>query len=207
MSAVTTRIARPSTVIAVLAVLAVIQIGAAGASGAMVAPDSATGAVQQLIRSIDQLRVTTDPAERAKLARSIDASLALEPLCRESLGAEWARHDAREHARFVAIVRKSLEKFAYPRAAQFFSGMKIAYLGEENSRGDTMVRTTSSVGGGAVSIDYAMKKIAGKWAVVDIILDHQSLAQSVAAQMQAVLKSGSYNDLVAQMESRLKQEG
>jgi ABC-type transporter MlaC component len=72
-----------------------------------------------------------------------------------------------------------------------------------------MVCTISSVGGGAVSavsIDYAMKKIAGKWAVVNIMWDYQSLAQNVAAQMQAVLKTGSCNDLVAQMESRLKQE-
>jgi hypothetical protein len=56
----------------------------------MIAPDSVTGTVQQLIKSIDQLRVTTGPAGRAKLARSIDASLALEPLGREPMGAERA---------------------------------------------------------------------------------------------------------------------
>jgi ABC-type transporter MlaC component len=55
-----------------------------------------------------------------------------------------------------------------------------------------------------VSITYVLQRTHGQWQVVDINLDGQSLAQSVTGQIQAVLRQGSYQSLIAQMKARLR---
>ncbi len=166
----------------------------------------ATGTVRQLLASIGKLRTTTDSDQRGKLVASIDNSLAIDSLSRQALGAQWSKLDAAERARFVSLVKKLLEAIAYPNAAQFFSGFTVNFLGEETRNPDHIVKTTvSRPEGGAVSIDYVLQKMDGRWVVVDVILDRQSLAATTTSQIQATLRSGSYPDLVRQLEERLAQ--
>jgi len=168
----------------------------------------ATATVRNLLASIGKLRTTTDETQRSKLNASIDGSLAIEKLSQQALGAQWSKLDRSERGHFISLVKHLLEKIAYPNAAQFFSGFKVNFVGEETHSADHIVRTTVSRSeGGAVSIDYILRQENGRWIVQDVILDRQSLAASVTSQIQATLKSGSYQDLVAQMEKRLAQAG
>ena len=176
-----------------------ISTSAAGSEG------PATATVKQLLASIGKLRTTTNAAQRDKLIASIDSSLALEQLSQRALGAQWSKLDAKERAHFVGLVKQLLEKIAYPNAAQFFTGLTVDIAGEDVQGGRHIVKSTVNRGSGAVSIDYVLQRVGGHWIVVDVILDRQSLADSMASQFQATLKSGSYNDLVAQMQARLAQ--
>jgi ABC-type transporter MlaC component len=167
-----------------------------------------TSTVRQVVDSLRKLRTTTDSGARATAIASIDRSLALEPLCQQALGAQWSKLDGAERQRFVNLVRGLLHKVAYPKASEFFSALKVDYRGEQTRDGRRIVDTAvMRAEGGEVSIDYVCEKIAGRWMIRDILLDRQSLADNVAGQMQAVLKQGSYRNLVNQMETRLKQPG
>jgi ABC-type transporter MlaC component len=179
-------------------ILAAIRVSAGVGDG------SATATVRQLLASIGKLRTTTDPAQRNKLNSSINSSLAIDKLSQQALGDQWGKLSPVQRGRFVALVRELLEKIAYPNASQFFSTFTVNFVGEVAKGPERVVKTTVKRSeGGAVSIDYVLDKIDGRWKVVDVILDRQSLAASMASQMQATLKSGSYEDLVAQMKARL----
>lgn len=168
----------------------------------------AQAVVKNMLASIDKLRTADDSATRANLIAQINDSLAIDSLSQTALGAEWSKLDRAEREHFRQLIGRLLEKLAYPKAAEFFGGLDIQY-GQEIARGNqhVVVTTVKRPEGGAVSIDYVLAKSGGRWRVVDIDLDGQSLAQTVTGQVQAVLKQGSYKELVAQMETRLKQPG
>jgi ABC-type transporter MlaC component len=188
-----------------LLIAAVVAFAPAGPVAAQSASD-ATNTVRQVVESLRKLRTTTDSGARANEIAGIDQSLALEPLCQQALGAQWSKLAPNERQRFVNLVRDLLHKVAYPKAADFFSVLKVDYRGEQTREGRQIVDTAvKRAEGGEVSIDYVCEKIRGRWMIRDILLDRQSLADTIAGQMQALLKQGSYRNLVDQMETRLKQ--
>ena len=202
MSAGFLRLIRPSALFFALfaLVFTAIQVSADTGDG------PATATVRRLLASIGKLRTTTDREQRSKLIASINRSLAIEKLSEQALGAQWSKLDQKGRVQFVDLVQQALEKIAYPNAARFFSGFTVSFAGEELRGAQHVVRTTvKQAGGGAVSIDYVLEKSGGRWVIVDVILDRQSLAASLTSQIQATLKSSSYQDLVAQMQSRVKQ--
>jgi ABC-type transporter MlaC component len=177
-------------------------------AGAGAPADPGEQVVRRLIDSIRKLRTTTDSAQRTALVTSLDKSLALRELCAQAVGAQWSKLSGAERDRFVSLVTRLLEKIAYPRAAEFFSGLEVQFVGAD-LRGprDTVRTAVKQPKGGQVSIDYVLARFGSQWRITDVILDRQSLAATVAAQIQAVLNKGSYNDLMSQLEARLKQAG
>ncbi|HUA34923.1 MAG TPA: ABC transporter substrate-binding protein [Candidatus Binataceae bacterium] len=161
-----------------------------------------------MLDGIRKLRTTTDQSTRASIIASINDSLALRTLAKQALGAQWSKLDTAERSHFVALLAQLLEKVAYPRAAQFFSGIEIK-LGAETSKGtdEIVPSTVKRDDGSAVSINYVLERQGGRWRVADIMLDGESLAATVTTQIQAVMKSSSYKGLVAQMQRQLQQNG
>ena len=168
-------------------------------------PGPAEAAVRQMIDSIRKLHTTDDPASRNKLIFLINRSLALESLSQQALGAEWGKLKSAERDQFLQLIRELLEKLAYPKASEFFADLDVQY-GQEQAQGARQIvpTTVKRSEGGAVSITYVLQRTHGQWQVVDINLDGQSLAQSVTGQIQAVLRQGSYQSLIAQMKARLR---
>jgi ABC-type transporter MlaC component len=177
------------------------------AAGAADIPGPGKTVVRQMIESICKLRTTQDTSAHAQLVSSINNSLAVDSLAPQALGAQWGKLTTAERDQFNQLMQDLLEKLAYPQASQFFADLDVQY-GPEQVRGPRRIVSTTVKRrqGGAISLDYALQKTGKRWRVVDIDLDGQSLAQSVAGQIQAVLKQGSYESLVAQMRARLKQQ-
>jgi len=172
-------------------------------------PPPAETVVRQMIDSIRKLRTTEDPASRNKLIFLINRSLALDSLSQQALGAEWGKLDSAERDQFLHLIRELLEKLAYPKASEFFADLDVQYgpqYGQDQAQGARQIvpTTVKRSEGGAVSITYVLQRTHGQWQVADINLDGQSLAQSVTGQIQAVLRQGSYQRLIAQMKARLR---
>jgi ABC-type transporter MlaC component len=158
-----------------------------------------------MIDSIRKLRTTTDRANRTKLTSLINNSLALDSLSQQALGAEWGKLDSAKRDQFLHLIRELLEKLAYPRASEFFADLDVQFEHEYQQGARRIVPTrVKRADGGAVSITYVLQRTRAQWQVVDIILDGQSLADSVTGQIQAVLRQGSYQSLIDQMKARLR---
>ncbi len=162
--------------------------------------------MRHTIESLRKLRTVKDGAERSAIIRSLDDTLALDTLAPEALAAEWGKLDAAERKHFVSLLRGLLEKLAYPRAADFFSDIDVAFNGEATKGRTRVVKSVvTRKQGGAIAINYVLAPERDRLRIVDIELDGQSLRHQVKSQIDAVLKQGSYRALVAQMEARLKQ--
>jgi ABC-type transporter MlaC component len=192
-----------AALVCTLSALALIAPFSARAAGS---PGPGEMVVRRTIESLRKLRTVADGTERKAIIRSLDDTLALDTLARDALAAEWGRLGTAERRHFIALLRQPLEKLAYPRAAEFFSDIEVAYKGEDIRGGMRVVKSiVTRKEGGAIAINYVLAAERASLHIADIELDGQSLKHQVASQMQAVLRQGSYRSLVAQMEARLKQ--
>jgi phospholipid transport system substrate-binding protein len=190
----------------IIAALLLAFSGALATAGASESAGDPQQAVRGLIESITQLQSADDPAARARVAESINGSLALGDVSAQALGPDWSRLDEGQRAQFTGLLAELLERLAYPQASQFFSALKTEYRGEEHTPRGTVVRTSvARPDGGALAIDYLLVNSEGRWKVADVDLDGQSLAQSISGQIRTILEQSSYETLLQQMRARLAQ--
>lgn len=197
---------RPLAIVFIL--IALMELDVFAVASATDSPLSARATVEQMLDGIRKLRTTTDQTARSRIIASINDSLSLRSLAQQALGAQWSKLDAAQRSGFIALLTQLLEKLAYPRASEFFRGIEIK-LGNEASKGSRRIvpSTVKREDGAEVAINYVMERQEGRWRAVDIILDGQSLADTVTVQIQSVMKKAGYAGLVAQMQDQLKQNG
>lgn len=164
----------------------------------------AQASVAALIESIRGLAETNDRSERTQIIRSIDDSLAIESMARQSLGQTWLKLTKQQRMEFVQLITETLEKLAYPRAADFFAGLIVDYRGvSSTAQGEVVQTRVTRPQSGQIKIDYLMERNRDRWRVKDVNLDGASLTESVTSQVQAVLKQGSYPELIGKIRARL----
>lgn len=166
---------------------------------------SAETAVRNLVASMKSLTEATTPTERAAIFATVNRSLAIERLARESLGPEWDKLSRDQQRRFVTLFTQALEKLAYPRVSRALEKIGITYLGEQAKHPDTLVRTkVTRPDGGAISVNYTLENQHRRWMVVDVSLDGESLAKAVHTRIQRALAEKGYKGLVADLEQHVK---
>lgn len=162
--------------------------------------------IRGLVAAMRAYARATTPAERAAAAAKVSRRLALRAIARESLGAQWQKLDRAERERFAALIERSVESLAYPRAAQAIAQIKVHYLRETVKGRQRIVQTTvTRPEGGALPVDYTLTRQDGRWTVADISLDGESLAKAVRTRIQTALKQQGYPKLVADLERRVEQ--
>jgi phospholipid transport system substrate-binding protein len=175
-----------------------------GPAGASPDAETPTAVVHQLVESIKHLS-TVQSTERPALLTKADHTLAITPLAKTSLGDTWETLSTEERESFVHLLIELFENAVYPRAGEFFSKIEVSYGDEETDGGNRVVHTSmTEADGGEVEVDYILVRDNGAWRIVDVNLDGESLAANVASQIQATLKRGSYEELVAKMQKKLK---
>lgn len=185
-----------------IAVLAALCVGLLPLRGA--AAETPSAVVHRLIDSMKKLGSAGDCGQKTRVVESVNQTLAIGVLARDALGPAWTRLDRRERKRFVSLLTQVLEKVAYPRAMDFFAGLEVIYRGEDRDGTRRIVRTAvTRPDSGEVRIDYLLARIEGRWQIVDVVLDRQSLADGVRDHFQKLLKEGSYEDLVKRLKARL----
>jgi phospholipid transport system substrate-binding protein len=194
-----------AVLIAPLVLLMSFSAGATlAASEPIINTGDAQATVAALIESMRGLGEAKDQAERTQIMRSIDDSLAIESMARQALAQTWLKLTKPQRDEFVELMTKTLEKLAYPRAADFFTGLIVDYRSVSSTAQGEIVRTRATrAQSGQVTIDYLMEQRRGRWRVKDVNLDGASLSESVTNQIQAILKQSSYAELIGKIRARL----
>jgi phospholipid transport system substrate-binding protein len=168
----------------------------------------------------DMLRTLFEQANRILSASDVteDARLtALRLLVRDAfnareaaalaLGREWMARSASERDEFSRLYGDLIEG-AYlggvgSRARVHADGIRVAFDSESVQGTSASVRTTLETrGGGAAPVEYRLIRGDRGWAVVDVTVEGLSLAESYRAQIQRVLQSGSYAELLARLREK-----
>lgn len=169
----------------------------------------------------DTLRRLFDSANHVLLSSEVtdDARLdALRALVREAfdareaaalaLGHGWATRTAAERDEFSRLYADVVES-AYlggvgSRARLHTDGIRVAFESESvQGTSATVVTTLDTRNGGAMPIEYRLTRGERGWAVVDVLIEGLSLAGSYRAQIQRVMQSGTYADLLARLREKV----
>ena len=184
-----------------------IVVGSPGSGGAAETP---TDTVKKLIEAVRSFKQETpelsaqDKAANAKAREVAEQVLSLPELSQKVLGAEWKKLKSTDQKDFVALIQNLLQKIAYPKSAEFFSDLNIAYENEQITGAQAIVETSvTHPEEGQITIEYKLYQKGGKWIIDDVLLDGVSLVANVRSQMQQVIAKESYQGLVKRIREKL----
>ena len=123
-------------------------------------------------------------------------------MAKRSLGQYWAPRTLAERGEFVRLFTATVEHSYISKVDQRGAG-KMAVQGEHLDGEYAIVRTTIPLSSGQeLPIDYRMHNIADRWRVYDLTVDGISLVANYRAQFNKIIRTSSYEALVAKIKSR-----
>lgn len=170
-----------------------------------------TDALRQVFARAD--RILTDPETDE---RPLDRLLAVRKLVNEAFdfrsaaalatGDHWRARTAAEQEEFTWLFSDLLERAFVSRMASHASlerGTRIRYLGE-SIRGDSALVHTAMArrDGGELRLAYHLVERDGSWKVRDIAIDGVSMMANYRAQLDRVLGTASFTELLTQMRAK-----
>jgi phospholipid transport system substrate-binding protein len=122
------------------------------------------------------------------------------------LGKHWQARTPAEQQEFIALLEQLFTKVAYPKSAEFFSGLEMN-IAKENIAGQraTVKTTIKHPKEGLVSVDYRLVQDSNSWRVQDILLDDVSLAGNLQSQFNKIITENSYAELLRRMRDKLNE--
>jgi len=122
-------------------------------------------------------------------------------MAKRSLGPYWAQRTLAERGEFVHLFTAVVEHSYISRVDQRSAGT-MTVQGELVDGEYAMVRTRVPLSSGQeMPIDYRMHSIDDRWRVYDLSVDGVSLVANYRAQIEKILRSSSYEALVAKFKS------
>ena len=123
-------------------------------------------------------------------------------MAKRSLGQYWAPRTLAERGEFVRLFTATVEHSYISKVDQRGAG-KMAVQGEHLDGEYAIVRTTIPLSSGQeLPIDYRMHNIADRWRVYDLTVDGISLVANYRAQFNKIIRTSSYEALVARFKSQ-----
>jgi phospholipid transport system substrate-binding protein len=167
-----------------------------------------TDALQQVFARAD--RILTDPDTQD---RPLERLLGIRKLVNEAFdfrsaaelasGEHWRARTAAEQEEFTWLFADLLERSFVARMAakaNLTGGTRITYLDESVEGGTARVQTAMGrKGSGELLLDYRLIERDGAWKIRDVAIDGVSMMANYRAQLDRVLGTASFPDLLTQM--------
>jgi len=159
------------------------------------AADTPRATIEQLSNKVlDVLHTNASVAEkRHRIEDLVSADVEWNTLARLVLARHWSRFNADQQAEFINLFREHLA-LTYSRAIEGYTDEKLGIVGDrEEARGDWTVQTKILRGGHSddILLDYRLRKDdAGRWKIIDFIVERVSLVANYRSQFQSILGNG-----------------
>jgi phospholipid transport system substrate-binding protein len=175
-------------------------------------PVSAGEPTDQLKRQVDQVVKTLQSPElqkenraeerRAAVRKAVAQVFDFEETARRALGRHWQSRTPVERLEFVKLFSELLEH-AYISRIDQYHGEKIVY-GNETVEGDqaTVKTKIQTPKGSELPVDCRMHHTDGRWLVYDVSVEGVSLVSNYRTQVNKIIQSSSYEELVQKLKSR-----
>ena len=120
---------------------------------------------------------------------------------KRSLGQHWAQRTPAEREEFVRLFTALLQRTYISKVDQYNSEM--TFQDDAVDGNQAVVRTTLLLGKGSeMSLDYRMHHPRDRWQVYDLSIDGTSLVANYRSQFNKIVRTESYEGLVARLRSR-----
>jgi phospholipid transport system substrate-binding protein len=160
---------------------------------------------QSLLQAMRQGTTIGCTGRAQQLAPAIDAAFDLPDLSRRALRRQWPTLDAGQRSQFVASFRELV-------IATYASRFKT-YAGERFDTLDTLPQPDGlqlvhaklqPLGDDAVSFDYVLHLVDGRWKIVNIIADGVSDLALRSAQYDKLFKQQGFDGLLAELAKQTR---
>ena len=189
-------------------VMATLTVGLALATPAV--GGEPTDTLRRLFDHANRILLTSEATDDARM-RGLRALVRDAFDAREAaalvLGHAWTSRTAAERDEFSRLYGDLVES-AYlggvgSRARLHADGIRVAFESESMQGTSATVATTLETRTGAtMPIEYRLTRGERGWAVVDVVVEGLSLAGSYRAQIQRVMQTATYADLLARLRER-----
>jgi phospholipid transport system substrate-binding protein len=193
----------PHTILLILIVLFALL----WAQGAWAGPptDQLRDGVERVVKILrdPELRGDTKANERTAAVNKVaDEIFDFGEMAKRSLGQQhWAQRTPAEREEFVRLFTELLQRTYISKVDQYNSEM--TFHDDVVDGNQAVVRTTLVLGkGGEMSLDYRMHHARDRWQVYDISIDGISLVANYRSQFNKIVRTDSYEGLVARLKSR-----
>jgi phospholipid transport system substrate-binding protein len=196
------RLAIRHTVLLALIVL----FGLAWVHGASAGPptDQLRDGVQHVVQILKDPELMGDakaPERSAAVNKVADEIFDFGETAKRALGPHWAQRTPAERDEFVRLFTELVQQTYLSKVNQYNSEM--TFQGDEVDGNQAVVRTTLLLGKGSqMALDYRMHRPRDRWQVYDLNIDGISLVASYRSQFNKIVRTDSYEGLVARLKSR-----
>ncbi len=141
-----------------------------------------------------------------KLEAMFDEVLDYDALAKASLGDEWDARTPEERAEFQKVLTQ-LVRGAYRKNLKKTADYDVTFKGEEPGKDGTLVRTEAksrkNVREEAISVDYLMHQVGGKWRVRDIVTEGSSMVGNYKSQFRRIIKKDGFPELLKRLKNKV----
>ena len=192
---------------ALLAAVALPFAGLLFAGPSLAAPaDDARAAMQGTID--DVLKVLREPgkdeaARRSEIEAVARARFDFTTMSKLVLKRDWKRFSAPEQKDFVAEFTEYLAASYGTRIARYANEQVVTRGARAEANNDVTVQT--AIKGGqfdGATVDYRMRLLAGKWQVIDVVIEGISLVSNFRSQFADVIAKGGPQELLKRIKAK-----
>jgi phospholipid transport system substrate-binding protein len=166
----------------------------------------------QLREGVDRVvSILHDPAvagdrqvnqRRAAIAQVASEIFDFGDMARRSLGPHWDKRTPAERVEFARLFTELIQRSYIAKVDQHGSAARVTFLGDTVDENYAVVRTTIPLSNGStMPLDYRMHSAGGHWRVYDLSMDGVSLLANYRAQFNKIIRTSSFEDLVARLKA------
>src|SRR5580704_15985942 len=184
----------------------IVLFGLAWVHGASAGPptDQLRDGVQRVVKILKDPELMGDAkaAERSAAVNKVaDEIFDFGETAKRALGPHWAQRTPAEREEFVRLFTELVQRTYLSKVNQYNSEM--TFQDDVVDGNQAVVRTTLLLGKGSqMSLDYRMHHPRDRWQVYDLSIDGISLVASYRSQFNKIVRTDSYEGLVARLKSR-----
>jgi phospholipid transport system substrate-binding protein len=185
------------------AALSLLVLTEAGSALAGPATEAVKGTQSALFGLIQQ----GAPGAQPKIDALVDDMIDYDALAKASLGAQWAPRSKAEQDQFTDLL-KQLTRRSYQRSLKQIVGYNVQYLSEVPVVGGGLLVNSQAVSktdprAAQVEIGFSVENRGGKWKVVDILTDGDSLTVSYRGQFGKIIAKDGFPAVIQKMKDKL----
>jgi len=123
-------------------------------------------------------------------------------MARRTLAQHWTKRTPVEQQEFVRLFTALFQRSYISKVDQQDAASRMTYRGETLDADHAVVQTIISLNNGSeMPLDYRMHKPRDHWQVYDLSIDGVSLVANYRAQFNKIIRTSSYETLVAKLKA------
>jgi phospholipid transport system substrate-binding protein len=192
-------------------IVALLCVGWASAQG-WATTETPTALIQQTTTQV--LGILKDPSlqgpakrqeREARLRNTGDQVFDWTAMARSALAFHWRSLTPQQRQEFIPLFKEVVERAFMDRLVQAAQQEKaIRYTGEQEGASQAVVATrVMTQSDREIPIDYYLHQQQGRWLIYDVIVEGVGLVSNYRSQIDEILASSSYDQLIQRMKAKL----